>query len=118
MEKLITRTVKRFDLNLSIPVAMATETAAQLTLSQGYSAAESQKLAQPQVQGLATMGQIFKLTTLKEGVIGSRFHYADNQVDLNGNKMSLQEFIGMFGQFGAPVEDGAPAQDAVPAPAQ
>ncbi|AKE10605.1 YdgA family protein [Serratia liquefaciens] len=118
MEKLITRTVKRFDLNLSIPVAMATETAAQLTLSQGYSAEESQKLAQQQVQGLATMGQIFKLTTLKEGVIGSHFHYADNQVDLNGNKMSLQEFIGMFGQFGAPVEDGAPAQDAVPAPAQ
>ncbi|XOQ09235.1 MAG: hypothetical protein ACFWUK_10405 [Serratia liquefaciens] len=42
------------------------------------------------------MGQMFKLTTLKEGVIGSSFHYADNQVDLNGNKMSLQEFI-MFG---------------------
>ena len=110
MEKLITRTVKRFDLNLSIPVAMATETAAQLTLSQGYSAEESQKLAQQQVQGLATMGQIFKLTTLKEGVIGSRFHYADNQVELNGNKMSLQDFIGLFGRFGAPAKDGTSAQ--------
>jgi uncharacterized protein YdgA (DUF945 family) len=43
-------------------------------------------------------------------VIGSSFHYADNQVDLNGNKMSLQEFIGMFGLLGAPAEDSAPAQ--------
>ncbi|HHK5948483.1 TPA: DUF945 domain-containing protein, partial [Serratia marcescens] len=51
------------------------------------------------------------------GVIASTFHYADNQVDLNGNKMSLQEFIGQFGLLGAPAEDGEPAQDAQPAPA-
>ena len=117
-DQLIARSVKKIDANLSIPVAMATETTSQTALLQGYSAEESQKVAELQINGLAEIGQIFKLTTLKEGVIGSRFHYADNQVDLNGNKMSLQEFIGMFGQFGAPVEDGAPAQDAVPAPAQ
>ncbi|CAI1646118.1 Bacterial protein of uncharacterised function (DUF945) [Serratia entomophila] len=58
------------------------------------------------------------LTTQKDGVIGSSFHYADNQVDLNGNKMSLQEFIGMFGLLAAPAaEDGAPAQEEAPAPA-
>ena len=66
---------------------------------------------------LAAMGQMFKLTTQKDGVIASTFHYADNQVDLNGNKMSLQEFIGQFGLLGAPAEDGEPAQDAQPAPA-
>ncbi|MNE89982.1 hypothetical protein D3C80_1874520 [compost metagenome] len=64
------------------------------------------------------MGQMFKLTTLKDDVIGSSFHYADNQVELNGNKMTLQEFIGMFGLLAAPAEEGAPAQDAAPAPAQ
>lgn len=117
-DQLIARSVKKIDANLSIPVAMATETTSQTALLQGYSAEESQKLAEQQVQGLAAMGQMFKLTTLKEGVIGSSFHYADNQVDLNGNKMSLQEFIGMFGLLGAPAEDSAPAQDAVPAPAQ
>lgn len=42
------------------------------------------------------MGQMFKLTTPERCVIASKFHYADNQVDLNGNKMSLQEFIGQF----------------------
>lgn len=114
----VARSVKKLDATLSIPVAMATETTSQTALLQGYSAEEAQKLAQQQVQGLAAMGQMFKLTTLKDDVIGSNFHYADNQVDLNGNKMSLQEFIGMFGLLGAPADEGAPAQDAVPAPAQ
>ncbi|MDW5499308.1 YdgA family protein [Pseudomonas lundensis] len=116
-DQLIARTVKKLDANLTIPVAMATETTAKTALLQGYSAEEAQKLAEQQVQGLAAMGQMFKLTTLKDGVIGSSFHYADNQVDLNGNKMSLQEFIGTFGLLGAPAGEGAPAQDAVPAPA-
>lgn len=111
-DQLLARSVKKLDANLTIPVAMATETTAQTALLQGYNAQDAQKLAQQQVQGLAAMGQMFKLTTQKDGVIGSSFHYADNQVDLNGNKMSLQEFIGMFGLL------GAPAQDAVPAPAQ
>lgn len=57
------------------------------------------------------------LTTQKDGVIASKFHYADNQVDLNGNKMSLQEFIGQFAMLGAPAEDAEPAQEAEPAPA-
>ncbi|CAI1505361.1 Bacterial protein of uncharacterised function (DUF945) [Serratia ficaria] len=117
-DQLLARSVKKLDANLTIPVAMATETTAQTALLQGYNAQDAQKLAQQQVRGLAAMGQMFKLTTQKDGVIGSSFHYADNQVDLNGNKMSLQEFIGMFGLLGAPAEEGAPAQDAVPAPAQ
>jgi len=38
-----------------------------------------------------------KLKILKAG---QSFHYADNQVDLNGQKMTLQEFAGLFGIFG------------------
>lgn len=96
--------VKTLDAKLSIPVAMATETTAQAARLQGYNAEEAQKLAQQQVQGLAAMGQMFKLTTLKDDVIGSSFHYADNQVDLNGNKMTLQEFIGLFGLMSGPAQ--------------
>ncbi|OKB64630.1 GTP-binding protein [Serratia marcescens] len=116
-DQMVARVVKKLDLSLTIPEAMATEVTAQTALLQGYNAEDAQKLAQQQVQGLAAMGQMFKLTTQKDGVIASKFHYADNQVDLNGNKMSLQEFIGQFGLLGAPAEDGEPAQDAEPAPA-
>ena len=80
---------------------MATEVTAKTALLQGYNEEDAQKLAQQQVQGPAAMGQMFKLTTQKDGVIASTFHYADNRVDLNGNKMSLQEFIGQFGLLGA-----------------
>ncbi|MBH2877592.1 YdgA family protein [Serratia marcescens] len=116
-DQMAARVVKKLDLSLTIPEAMATEVTAKTALLQGYNEEDAQKLAQQQVQGLAAMGQMFKLTTQKDGVIASKFHYADNQVDLNGNKMSLQEFIGQFGLLGAPAEDGEPAQDAQPAPA-
>lgn len=116
-DQLAARVVKKLDLSLTIPEAMATEVTAKTALLQGYNEEDAQKLAQQQVQGLAAMGQMFKLTTQKDGVIASKFHYADNQVDLNGNKMSLQEFIGQFGLLGGPAEDDEPAQDAQPAPA-
>ncbi|VDZ63567.1 Bacterial protein of uncharacterised function (DUF945) [Serratia odorifera] len=123
VDQLLSRSVKKLDANLSIPVPMAMETTAQTAMLQGYNAEEAQKLAQQQVQGLAAMGQMFKLTTMKDNVIGTRFHYADNQVDLNGNKMSLQEFLGLFGMLAGPAEQGVPPAPApmpapVPAPAQ
>ncbi|EPA9090489.1 YdgA family protein, partial [Serratia marcescens] len=116
-DQVIAQAVKKLDLSLTIPEAMATEVTAKTALLQGYNEEDAQKLAQQQVQGLAAMGQMFKLTTQKDGVIASKFHYADNQVDLNGNKMSLQEFIGQFAMLGAPTEDAEPAQEAEPAPA-
>ncbi|CNH52182.1 putative GTP-binding protein YdgA [Yersinia aldovae] len=106
-EPLLLKSVKKVDATLTIPMVMATELTTQAARLQGYSAEEAQKLAQQQVQGIAAMGQMFKLTTTKDDVISSSFHFADNQVDLNGQKMSLQEFVGLFGMFGG----GAPAEE-------
>lgn len=105
------------DAALTIPMPMATEMTTQAARLQGYSPEEAQKLAQQQVQGIAAMGQMFKLTTTKDDVISSTIQYADNQVNLNGQKMSLQEFVGLFGMFGGePAEEdtGAEPED-VPA---
>ncbi|QHB32636.1 DUF945 domain-containing protein [Yersinia canariae] len=110
--------VKKVDATLTIPMAMATEMTTQAARLQGYSPEEAQKLAQQQVQGIAAMGQMFKLTTTKDDVISSSFHFADNQVDLNGQKMSLQEFVGLFGMFGgvpADEDTGAEPEEAAPA---
>lgn len=97
-------------------MAMATELTTQTARLQGYSPEEAQKMAQQQVQGIAAMGQMFKLTTTKDDVISSSFHFADNQVDLNGQKMSLQEFVGLFGMFGGTPaeEDTGPESEDVP----
>ncbi|MCB5308378.1 YdgA family protein [Yersinia massiliensis] len=105
-EPLLTQAVKKVDATLTIPMPMATELTTQAAQLQGYSPEEAQKLAQQQVQGIAAMGQMFKLTTTKDNVISSSIHFADDKVDLNGQKMSVQEFVGLFGMFG-----GAPAEE-------
>ncbi|HGK4797394.1 TPA: YdgA family protein, partial [Yersinia enterocolitica] len=118
-EPMLAQSVKKVDATLTIPMAMATELTTQAARLQGYNPEEAQKLAQQQVQGIAAMGQMFKLTTTKDDVISSSFHFADNQVDLNGQKMSLQEFVGLFGMFGgAPAEEdtGTESEDAPVAP--
>lgn len=123
-EPLLTQAVKKVDATLTIPMPMATELTTQAAQLQGYSPEEAQKLAQQQVQGIAAMGQMFKLATTKDNVISSSIHFADNKVDLNGQKMSVQEFVGLFGMFGgAPAEEGtgdesgdAPAIGVAPEP--
>ncbi|CNI30339.1 putative GTP-binding protein YdgA [Yersinia rohdei] len=115
----LARSVKKVDATLTIPMPMATELTTQAARLQGYSPEEAAKMAQQQVQGIAAMGQMFKLTTTKDDVISSSFHFADNQVDLNGQKMSLPEFFGLFGMFGGapePEDTGAVPEEAPVAP--
>ncbi|MGG7667717.1 YdgA family protein [Yersinia sp. J1] len=112
-EEILTRAIKKIDANLTIPMPMATEFTTQAARLQGYSAEEAAKMAVQQVQGVAAMGQMFKLTTTKDDVISSSFSFADNKIDLNGQKMTLQEFAGLFGMFGGmPQEEEAPAAEA------
>ncbi|QCR36140.1 YdgA family protein [Nissabacter sp. SGAir0207] len=109
-DQLIAQLVRNLDATLTIPMPMATELATQIGKMQGYSEADAKKLAAQQVQGLAAMGQMFKLTNVQDNTISTRFHFANNQVDLNGQTMSLQQFAGLFGIFGAPVDAPAPTQ--------
>ncbi|MFC0227016.1 YdgA family protein [Serratia aquatilis] len=106
----LAQSVKKIEANLTIPVAMATETMAQSAKLQGHSEEDAQKLAQQQVQQLAALGQAVQITTLKDGIIGSSFRYGDNQIELNGSKMSLQEFVGLFGMAGNPAGEGSAPQ--------
>ncbi|HEJ8092059.1 TPA: DUF945 family protein, partial [Serratia liquefaciens] len=99
MDQLITRTVKRLDLNISIPVAMATETFLQTSWQPGGDVKNAQKIAQRQMQELLATQGMLKLTTLKDEVIGVNINYADNQVELNGKKMSLQAFDKILGSI-------------------
>ncbi|MBP0996106.1 YdgA family protein [Serratia fonticola] len=111
LDQQLTQAIKRLEGHLTIPESMATESAAQLAQLQGASTQQAQAMAPQQVQGLVAMAQKFNLVTQQDGVIGGNFHYADNQVELNGNKMSLQAFIGGF-TGSAPVIEAAPEQPA------
>ncbi|WON78600.1 DUF945 family protein [Serratia sp. UGAL515B_01] len=104
-EQPLVRFVKKIDANLKIPVSMAAEAMAQTAKLQGHSEADAQKMAQMQLQQLATLGQALQLITLKDDIISNSFHYADNQIELNGKKMSLPAFTGLFGIAGDEGDD-------------
>ena len=112
----VDRSVKSLESKLTIPVDMATELMTQVAKLEGYGQEDAAKLASQQVKGVAAMGQMFRITTLEDNVIGSSLQYANGQVTLNGQKMPLESFIGMFGMptLGLP-QPGAPAAPAAPA---
>ncbi|HAP3216937.1 TPA: DUF945 family protein, partial [Escherichia coli] len=48
------------------------------------------------VEGASAMGQMFRLTTLQDNTITTSLQYANGQITLNGQKMPLEDFVGMF----------------------
>ena len=114
----VDRSVKSLDTKLVIPTDMAIEFMTQIARLEGYQNEEASKLASQQVKGLAAMGQMFRITTMEDDNITARLQYSNGQVTLNGQKMPLEEFVGMFGMpdLGIPVPQPAnPAVPAVPA---
>jgi Uncharacterized protein conserved in bacteria len=113
--------VKSLDAKLVIPMDMATEFMTRIAQIEGYQEAEAEKLASQQVKGFSAMGQMFRLTSVQDNDVTSSIQYANGQVTLNGNKMPLDDFAGMFGlQASAPQEEApvAPAPAPAPAPAE
>jgi uncharacterized protein YdgA (DUF945 family) len=93
----VDRSVKSLDSKLVIPVDMATAFMTQIAGLEGYQPEDAAKLADQQVKGLAAMGQMFRITAMEDNAITSSLQYAEGQVTLNGQKMPLDEFAGMFG---------------------
>lgn len=89
--------VKSLDSKLTIPMEMATELMTQVARIEGYQQADAARLADQQVKGLAAMGQMFRITTVQDNSIQTSLQYANGQVTLNGQKMPLEQFVGMFG---------------------
>ncbi|WP_193763958.1 YdgA family protein [Hafnia paralvei] len=99
-EPLMLQSIKKLDAKLAISMPMATQLASQAAELEGYNAEDAKRLAGQQIQGISAMGQMFKLTTQKDNMISSSFSYANGQVDLNGTKMPLAQFVGLFGILG------------------
>jgi uncharacterized protein YdgA (DUF945 family) len=108
----VDRSVKSLDSKLTIPMDMATEFMTQIAKLEGYGEEDAGKLANQQVKGLAAMGQMFRITKLEDNTISTSLQYANGQVTLNGDKMPLEDFVGMFGMPGLGMPE--PAAPAVP----
>lgn len=95
----LSNTLKKLDANLTIPMAMATETATQMALLQGAPAADAEKAATKQVNTLSSLGQMLTLTQVKDDAIVSQLSYADGKVNFNGEQMTLPELLMKFSQM-------------------
>ena len=63
-------------------------------------------------EGASAMGQMFRLTTLQDNTITTSLQYANGQITLNGQKMPLEDFVGMFAMpaLNVPVVPALPQQ--------
>lgn len=114
-EQQLDRVVKSMESKLVIPVDMATEFMTQVARLEGYQDDQAEKLATQQVKGLAAMGQMFRITSMENNSIVSSLQYANGQVTLNGQKMPLADFVGMFGVAGNAMPVPVPVPVPVPA---
>ncbi|OMH02530.1 GTP-binding protein, partial [Escherichia coli] len=103
---------KSLDAKLTIPVDMATEFMTQVAKLEGYQEDQAKKLAKQQVEGASAMGQMFRLTTLQDNTITTSLQYTNGQITLNGQKMPLEDFVGMFAMpaLNVPVVPAIPQQ--------
>lgn len=115
-EAIIRQSVKDLDVKLNVPMPMLSELMLQAGEQPATEAEKTQlaAVAQAQVKGLANIGEMNRMTATKDNAIVSSLHYADGQVDFNGNKMSLAEFIAPFIVVpAAPGEEPAPDAPAI-----
>lgn len=115
-EQQLDRVVKSLESKLVIPMDMATELMTQIAKLEGYQDKQAEQLASQQVKGLAAMGQMFRITSMEDNNIVSSLQYANGQVSLNGQKMPLEEFVGMLGLPGGVMPVPVPVPVPVPAP--
>lgn len=103
----VERVLKTLDGKLSINMPMATEVMRHVGLAEGYQSEDVQKLADQQVKGLAAMGQMFRLTQQQNDNITTSLQYSNGQVTMNGDKMSLEQFLSRY-MLGAQASEGMP----------
>lgn len=103
----VDRVLKTLDGKLSINMPMATDVMRHVGLAEGYQGDDAQKLADQQVKGLAAMGQMFRLTQQQDDNIITSLQYANGQVTMNGDKMTLEQFLSRY-MLGAPTSEGMP----------
>lgn len=88
--------VNSLDMTLNIPIDVASAFMTQIAQLEGYQESDAQKLAEQQVKGVSALGQMFQVTTEKDGAIHTQLSYANNQITLNGRSMSLDELLNKY----------------------
>ena len=74
---------------------MATEFMTQVAKLEGYQEDQAKNWRNSKLK-VHQQWQMFRLTTLQDNTITTSLQYANGQITLNGQKMPLEDFVGMF----------------------
>ncbi|GAA0484891.1 MULTISPECIES: YdgA family protein [Tatumella] len=96
LSQLTDRYMKNLNASLSINMPMAQQLVTVLGETQGYTAAAAQQSAEQQIKGLAAMGEMFRLTKVKDQDIVTELHYGQGDVTINGDNIPLEQFIQQY----------------------
>ena len=94
-DQLVLQLIALLDLNVQVSKPMITDLVSLQALAEGQTDAKAiaeQALATSDMVSSMAVGT--QLATLSGDNIVSKLHYANNQVDFNGQKMTVEEFVG------------------------
>ena len=95
VDQLMLQLIALLDLNVQVSKPMITDLVSLQALAEGQTDAKAiaeQALATSDMVSSMAVGT--QLATLQGDNIVSKLHYANNQVDFNGQKMTVEEFVG------------------------
>ncbi|MGO4001055.1 YdgA family protein [Pseudomonas fluorescens] len=95
VDQLVLQLIALLDLNVQVSKPMITDLVSLQALAEGQTDAKAiaeQALATSDMVSSMAVGT--QLATLSGDNIVSKLHYANNQVDFNGQKMTVEEFVG------------------------
>ncbi|TNH41786.1 YdgA family protein [Photorhabdus luminescens] len=109
-EEAIRTLIQNMSLNVTLPRPMMIEFSTQSMIVNGMDKAKAEQNAEQQIKQFEQLGQLFKITTVDKDAISIKFNYADGNVEMNGKKMSLHQFMSEYGLSDPSDDSEAPEQ--------
>ncbi|OWO80606.1 hypothetical protein B5C26_17650 [Photorhabdus luminescens] len=110
-EEAIRALIQNMSLNVTLPRPMMIEFSTQSMIVNGMDKAKAEQNAEQQIKQFEQLGQLFKITTVDKDAISIKFNYADGNVEMNGKKMSLHQFMSEYGLSDPSDDSEAPESD-------
>ncbi|AXG42987.1 MULTISPECIES: YdgA family protein [Photorhabdus] len=108
-EEAIRTLIQNMSLNVTLPRPMMIELSTQSMIMNGMDKAKAEHNAEQQIKQFEQLGQLFKIATVDKDAISIKFNYADGNVEMNGKKMPLHQFMSEY-NLSDPSDDEAPEQ--------
>ncbi|MEY1636360.1 YdgA family protein [Morganella morganii] len=100
-EKVLPVLVKEFGFNMDLSKPMLTDFVAVAMQSQGMGAKEAKEQGEQGVAQMASMGAMMEIVKVTDKAITMDLKYSNNNIDFNGKKFTVAEFLEKYDQYGA-----------------